>query len=84
MALTKADREFILLTVKSAVNDSISQLADRVRHIEAKVDTHETTLHGKFGNNGLRSHVKHLNRFAWLLTGGLILAGSLIGAVKLF
>jgi hypothetical protein len=76
MALSKHDKEWIELTVKTAIQDSLSPLSEQVHE-------HESTLYGKGGQNGLRGQVKYLNRFAWLLTGGLILAGSLAGAVKL-
>ena len=75
MALTKQDKEWIALTVETVMQKAVGPIL-------LKQDEHEKTLYGKTGNNGLRSQVKYLNRFAWLLTGGLILGGALLGAVQ--
>lgn len=75
MALTKQDKEYFALTVKQAISEAIQPLA-------TQVNEHEQTLYGVNRDNGLRSQVKWLNRFAWLLTGGLILAGSILGTFQ--
>lgn len=69
MALTKQDKEWIALTVETAVQKALGPLGE-------KVHDHESTLYGKTGTNGLRGQVRQLNRFAWLLTGALTLGAS--------
>ena len=71
MALSKHDKEWIELTIKNALSPYAEQ-----------VHEHEIVIYGKDHNNGLKGQVRYLNRFAWLITGGLVLAGTLAGAVK--
>lgn len=73
MALTKQD---ISETVELAVLKAIEPLSQ-------KVTEHEQTLHGKTGNNGLRSKVRVLERFAWTVTGGILLAGAILGTIQI-
>jgi len=76
MALSKQDKEWIQLTVSKAVTDGVEPIAKMVGE-------HEQSLYGIDRNNGMRSQVKWLNRFAWTVTGGIILAGTILGAIKI-
>ena len=76
MALTKQDKDWIALTVQNALNNV---LAPTIK----KVDEHDQTLYGVNRGNGMRSQVKWLNRFAWTITGGILLAASILGTFQI-
>lgn len=71
MALTKGDKDWIVLKFKEV-------LAETNEPIVKKVAEHEQMLRGVEGNNGMNSMVRAHNRFIWILTGGLALAGTTI------
>ena len=71
MALTRQDKDWILLKFKEVLNETNKPLV-------SKVAEHEQMLRGVEGNNGMNAMVRAHNRFIWLLTGGLALAGTTI------
>lgn len=72
MSLTKED---IAETVELAVLKAIAPLNEMVGQ-------HEMTLYGKMGNNGLRATVQGLVKFRWIVTGGILLLGAILGTFQ--
>ena len=77
MALTKQDKEWLELTIDKSVSKAVEPVVKQTTE-------HELTLYGKEGNNGIRSQVKGLIKFQYLVTGAIILGAALLGTVQLF
>ena len=75
MALTKQDKDWIALTVQNALNNV---LAPTIK----KVDEHDQSLYGIGRANGMRSQVRWLTRFAWTVTGGIMLIAAILGTFQ--